>query len=577
MTKSSSTILIEYDINLSQIESHKELQLKADIVFGLKPHKYNESKFQYLFNDKFFSNASDHYSKTVNAFLVELISLSNIPELTFFTYFEPHPYSTHCIIFLILQIKQIYPNTKIIVLTASRPLKCLINKYNFPELADLELCYISPLSLAVKIKKYFLSITNRPFFLLMNIFFILKFFSGLMLFKAIYKTSTCKSDIIFISAGFKWWTREKGKPFCDYYYVNLFQRIKSNLKVNIHCLVSEFMYKSDCAEYTISNYIKCFDLFQCFGRAFKIFLKSLSHISPIIILSETQYFVKLFYYEILICFLKTHKPKLVIYYDEVYCLGKIVSLASFKAGIDSFGFQHAFSTYLHPTYKGLSTYEELQYLFPKFVFIYGNYARNLFTEYGYDANRLVEIGFDRGQMKNIPITETKRLKSNRVLYLDAPVDVFDKDFEKTFKLFDELYANKEKYHITELYYRYHPGCLELFDHQLFKNKYPDAIVIDPRISNLDDNITNVDCVIGFPTTALINSVCQKKVTISWNPYKYFNLHNFQHWGAQVVENLDDINWSLKADPTNVINEIKPKTDVIEFLKQNYFQSNDYAK
>jgi len=51
--------------------------------------------------------------------------------------------------------------------------------------------------------------------------------------------------------------------------------------------------------------------------------------------------------------------------------------------------------------------------------------------------------------------------------------------------------------------------------------------------------------------------------------RYFFLYDLRYWGAQIVGSLEDVDWNKKANPDNVIREIKPKVDLVKFLMAKY--------
>ena len=556
MEEKEKLILIEHDVERESLKKFKNLYSRAHVIYGLQPNEYSRTKFQYLRNKRFHTEAADDYANYINKELKEFYKRTNIKEMSILGYFEPHLNEPLFIFFLVRKIKELYPGYRIVMLTSSKVLEVLKDKYNFLKLDNVEVIY--------KFKfKSILIPQNRIDFILINMLNIVAFPFKLLIFKLKNKAGLLPEiDILYLSGGLRYWTKQKNGQIFDFYYANSFYRISSESLLKVWCLTPDITFDKNIVKYCMFKYIKIGTLFRIFYDSVNDFFKLLPYLKTVWMLTEKGFLKKIFFMKNLEIILNTFNPKAVIYYAEVYHSGKMKSLTSNGLNIDSYGFQHALDTYSHVTYKSLRLYKEIPELFPKYFFVYGTYSRNLFSNYGCPEDRMIEIGFDRIKLNNKVYGEIQRKKDKfKVLFIGQ---------ESWFnELFERLYQKRHRFPIDKLFFRSHPGFSMNFNGKNFLNQYPDAALINSKTSNLDENIREVDCVIGCYSTSLLNAIHQRKITVSWQPYGLEDLLDLRYWGAQIIGSLEDIDWNKKANPDNVIQEIKPKIDLVRFLEVKY--------
>lgn len=567
MEKKTKLILVEYDIGTDSFKKFKNLYLKASIIYGLKSTKHNKSKFKCLYNKKFYTEAADDYANYINEELKEFYKRTNIKEISILNYFGLASGRLLFIFFLIRKIKDTHPGFKIIMLTLNKVFKILKENYDFLKLNDVEIIYESKIRLNLKSMKSILIPRDKISFIFISILDGFTFLFKLVIFKLVIfklknKTDPSpKADILYLSGGFGYWIEHKNGQIFDFYYVNSFYKIALESSLKVWCLTPEMAFDKNMVKYCMFKYISIYTLFKIFYNSINDFFELLPYLKTVWMLIEEGFLNKIFFMKSLEIILNTFSPRAVIYYDEVYCPGRMRSLILNKLSIDSYGFEHALDTYSHITYKSLRLYKEMPELFPKYFFVYGTYSKNLFSSYGYPENRMIEIGFDRIKPNKVYKEIQRERGKLKVLFIGQ-----DSWFNE---LFEELYQKRDKFPIDKLFFRPHPGFLLSFNEKNFLNQYPDAILINSKTSNLNENIRDVNCVIGCYSTSLLNAIHQRKITVSWQPYGLEDLLDLKYWGAQIVESLEDVDWNKKANPDNVIREIKPKVDLVKFLMAKY--------
>lgn len=559
MKNKLKSIVVDYNLEASNIERLKKIYLDADTVYGLIPNKYSKSKFKHLYNKNFYSKVVDEFGDYVNEELKHNYKETNLKELSVLDYFEPHTKNPLFFLFFVREIKGIYSNHKIVVITSNKVIKILKGMCDFLKLSNVEIIYNHKVELNLKFFKSILIPRNKITFIFANSLSSLFFLYRLLVFKLKYRTNAPeKIDILYVLTEFRCWTRQKNGTFFDYYYANSFHKIVSESSLKVWCLTFDITFDKDLVSYSMFNYINLHSLFGVFFNSIRDFFKLLPYLKNIWMLRERSLLRKIFFMKNLEFLLNSLEPKAVIFKEEVYSIGRMISLILNKLNIDSYGFQHATVTYFHPTYKNLKLYKEIPELFPKYFFIYGSYSENLFSNYGYPKDRMIKIGFDRIEFNNIYRITQKPKDKVKVLFIGG--------FEWFNELFGELYQKMHKFPIEKIFFRPHPGLLLNFNVKKFLNQYPDAVLIDPNTLDSDDNIREVDCVIGL-STCLLNAIYQRKITVSWQPYGLEDFYDLRYWGAQIVESLEGIDWKKKSNPDNVIREIKPEVNFVKFLEK----------
>jgi len=560
LEEKTKLILVEYNIKIDNLKKFKDLYSKAKIIYGLAPNKYNKTKFKHLYNKNFYSEAADDYANYMNKELKSIYKRTNIKEISILDHFQQ--IQSLFIFFLIRKTKELYPDYKIVILTSSKILKILKDKYDFLELGNVEVIYESKVRLNLKSIKSILILQNKISFIFINILNISFFLFKLLIFKLDNKAGFLpKIDILYLSPGFMYWTEQTDSQIFDFYYANSFYKITSESPLKAWCLTLDIVFNKNIVKYCIFKYIKIYTLFKTLYDSIKEFFKLLPYLKTIWMLTEKGFLKKIFFIKNLEIILNTSRPKGIIYYDEVYGFGRVISLAANKLVIDSYGFQHALDTYFHITYKSLKLHRNIPMIFPKYFFVYGSYSKNLFSSYGYPENRMIEIGFDRIKLNKVYRKTQREKEKLKVLFIGQGSWINE--------FFEELYQKRHKFPIDKLFFRPHPSYLSIFNEKNFLDQYPDAVLINSKTSDLNKNIRDVDCVIGCFSTSLLNAIYQRKVTVSWQPYGLEDLLDLRYWGAQIVESLEDIDWNKKANPGNVVREIKPKVDLVKFLEAKY--------
>lgn len=535
---------------------------EADIIFGLgSPPPTACHKYQHLYNKDFFFEAADLYSTHINNELLQLSQKTNIDEISLLNYFEPHPDQFQFIFFLVKVIGKHYHGSKISLLTSDRRVSILHKRSHYLNLENMEVIY----SFDFEKKEFWgpsiLVMTNKILFTIFNLFYLFLNVSLDLLFKILNPTQPpLITDAIFLSANFKYWsTQGAGQPI-DFYYAAPFKNLLTNFKWRLNCWTFTPSMNRNFTKNSIIYFCSIKTILRKLPTAIRLFFNALRFTDPHWLLNDHALLQKILNKLLLTDVLIAAKPKLLIYYDEVYSFGRIISQVANKISIDSYGFQHALNTYSHITYKNLRLFPKLPSLFPKFIYVYGPYTKKLYVDYGYPDDKLITIGCDR--IPAIPrITYPKintATKNMQLLYLGLPNDFFE-----------TFYNQKSHYEFRKITYRYHPGFLNEFNQKEFKLKYPDIFIIDSRNTSLDENIAESDCVLSLPTTALLNAISQSKVSICWLPCRMVDYLDFKRWGAQVVETLDTVDWTLKANPQYLQQELESQTDISTILESRY--------
>ena len=564
MDEKAKLVLVEYDIETDCLEKFKNLYSRADIVYGLRPTKYSKSKFTHLFNKRFYLKAADSYADYINKELKNVYRRTNMKETTMLDYFELLAGKSLFFLFLAREIKELYPGYKIVILTSSKMLKILKSKHNFLQLDKIKVIYQPEFRFNLRYLKSVLIPQSKIGFVFINALSSFIFLLKLLMFKLKTKPNSPFSvDILYLSASFRCWTRQENNRLFDFCYANSFYRIASESSLKVWCLTRDITSSANIVDYCMFKYLNIYDLFKAFCGSLRVFLSLLGHFKRAWMLTERGFLQKIVFARSLEVILNAFKPKAVVYYDEALSFGRMIGLAANKSGIDSYGFQHGIDTRFHVTYKSLKLYRYMPVIFPKYFFVYGPYSKSLFSDYGYPESRMIEIGFDRIKLTDTcnAHKEAKEGKKDKLKTLFIGQDPWFNE------LFEELYRKRDEFPISRLFFRPHP--LFPSDEEEFSANYPDAVLINSGTSELNENIKEVDCVIGYYSTSLINAIYQRKTTISWQPYGLEDLCELRYWGAQVVESLETIDWNEKGNPDNVVREVEPKADLVKFLKQKY--------
>lgn len=571
-------IIVEYKLENYCINELKDMYEKSHIVFGLKPNIFSKNKFLHLYNKKIYRNASDNYSKFINIEFIKYYKKTRNPLLILLDYFEPHISKSIFVLFLIKEIKKKYSNEKIILFTSDKKLKFLYdNKIIDVSNLDIKLLYF-PIKWQNK-KFNFSSVISLIgsnyknkliYYYIFNYIYLFYFILKVVLFKIKFGENNSKSidnRILFVSNSFSHWDISIIKKFfMDRYYSKVLYKLKidASMKNKIRVITIDFTTNNKLVKYSIYNYIKLNNILSLIPQVLTYFHEISKISNNFYKISESSLLVKIFNMFIIKKILLNQKPKAIIYYDEVYWSGKMLSVISNSLNIDSYGFQHAFDSYHHITYKTLRISKEVKEVFPKYFFVYGPYSKKLFSSYGYPKDKIIEIGFDRIENINYlkPIIRDK-LNKKKVLFLSINSTIY--------VLLEELIKKKDFLNIISIACRPHP--LTSINKEKFMSKYPEILLINPKKSSLDKNINTVDCVIGNSSTSLINAIYQKKIVISFQPFGVEDFYDLKYWGAQVINNINEINLNIEntTNSVNVLKEITLKNDIVFILKNKYFK------
>jgi hypothetical protein len=560
MRKKSPLIIVESDEDIP-VEKLSSIYENAEIIYGFKPSEKRPEKFYYLFNKKIYTKAADKYVDYINDEFRAIFKQKNNHKIALLNYFTPHRTSPLFIFFLIKEIHYLHPTHSILVISSNKIILNIYKRFNPLNLKNIEIIFKSRSSLRWLIDDYFKKSPFKSIFLINNIIRGFIWLLQIIKFKYTNSTQQLKTvDLLLLSRGFRYWQKWKCDQFMDFYYSSFMNKINKGSSLTAYCLTHEIKSNTAYKNYSMANYLPLRSLLKLLVKSLIDCLKMIPNLKSIWVLHERNFFEKLIFTELLEATLKVIRVRAVIYYDEVYSLGKLANFILKKMGIDSYGFQHGIDTYSHLTYKSYRLYKQIPELFPQYFFIYGSYSEKLFCLYGYSVNKMIKIGFDRlGVSDRVSKKETKRTVKSDVLFIGQR--------SWSNEAFYELHQQRYMLPIRRLFFRPHPSFPILSDS--FESTYPDAILLNSEKTNVIDDIANVDCVIGFFSTSLLTAIYLRKITVFWQAYGVEDLLDMNYWGAQVIDSLDQIDWTKKADPRNVLEECSPRTDIAEFFEKKY--------
>lgn len=562
MPKNSPLIIVECD---DQIDEAMLVHLyrEAKIIYGLQPNIFSKNKFRHLFNKDFFHSAVDSYGKIVSDEFLSHYPNKLDHKLAFLSYFTPTILSPLLFYFLIKKIQELYPQHFIKVISTRRNIIEICRKFNPRPLNNIEFLYRPVKVLRYKISNYLLSNPSVIYFILKNLLICLKWIIKSILLKFKYPTQHPRNiDILFFSSGFRYWNRSQSRKKMDFYYARLIDKINSKSCLKAFCMAQDLTYDLNCIKHSIPYYMPFKILLRSILISLYDFMRMVPKLKPRWIICEINLYRKFLLIKQLEYILNISGARAVIYYDEVYTSGKIVSYIANKLKVDTYGFQHGIDTYSHPTYKMLRYYKRAPEFFPRFFLVYGPYSEKLFSDYGYPIENILKIGLDRLGI-DTSITNHKGnsggLKQSNLLFVgEAPW------INENFKA---LYKNRHRYPIRKLFFRPHPSFpVNPVD---FKRIYPNAILVDCYKTSISDNIRDIDYVVGSSSTALWTAIVQKKITVCWLAYGIDDSSDMNYWGAQIVDSLAQISWARKANPQMVLEECISTVDIVAYLERKY--------
>ena len=257
----------------------------------------------------------------------------------------------------------------------------------------------------------------------------------------------------------------------------------------------------------------------------------------------------------------------VIYQDEVFSFGRLIALACQNSNIETIGVQHAMIAKAHPTYKFFNLYNEYPQLFPKKMLVYGSVVANLLANRGYPRSQLHEIGSKRiYNSTKIEPNNLRKQKKYDLLYLSPKI---------IYELQQVLPEFGSKRILIRQHPNYHSVCM--FDDisiDEFKNEYPNIDVENSKDVSMKDSLQSVDIVFSKAhTTAFFDAVLSEKVCVLLTTKELGDYYDLGKWGVQVVHDLKNVDWTKRADPTRLIEELKPK----RFFQKNSASLNKVTK
>jgi hypothetical protein len=342
--------------------------------------------------------------------------------------------------------------------------------------------------------------------------------------------------------------RYQDGDYMDRILVDLYQQIKSdNPSIIIADILGRFSFLKWVSFFQfitmiIFSVFKWFKMFRLMDSRYKyyviIFLPALIW----------QFALKMI--------IKQYAFSKIIYHNEVYIFGRLVALACRDSNIETIGFQHAMVAKPHPTYTFFNFYKDYPQLFPQKMLVYGSVIANLLAERGYPSNQLYKIGCKR--IYNSIKTDSNNLKKQKeydVLYL-SPGDMV------------ELQQVLPTFVSKRIIIRQHPNYFPVFmfedmDVTTFKEECPNIDVQNSREETLGDSVQSVDVVFSLsPTTAFFDGILAKKVCVLFTTKELGDFYDLGQWDVQVVTDLKDVDWTKRADPTALIDELRPREYVL---------------
>lgn len=548
-------ITIVVDLNEKYLNQISSILKNSRIIYGLSPDGLPTNKFQHIYNKDFFIKASNDYVEYVNENFLLSFKSEQLLESVLLDAFEPFQGNVEHIAFLITEICRNNVSEQVVFISSDCRYKVYFenNSLNFG--SHFEVKFYFDLKTIILLNFYRL-LKGEFFYQLFNIFSLFIYIIKILKHRGKSDISKFKNKVLFLSRSFKYWDQTiVDEYFMDRYYSALFYKLTNtiNVKDRVTILVTERAHKKSETFFSIFGLIS----FRGFVACYFMTIKALRHLTKNLdmkyLILNPLVAIRIFMKVALEKTLIKINPLVLIYYDEVYWWGKMISFIANNLGIKTYGYQHALDSQHHVTYKTLKLFKKIPYIFPNYFFIYGNYSKKLFSEYGYDEKRLIEIGFDR--ISTISQSIDRESNYQNVLYIGQNKWVND--------LFEIVYQIESK-NLKNIYFRPHP--LIPIDKELFQQKFPKAILIDVKKSTLDEDIQKVDCIIGCFSTSLINAVLQKKAVVCYLPYGLEDLNDFRYWGIQTVTDIKNIDRSILSDQEKLLAEITPKIDALTYIK-----------
>lgn len=548
----STKLIIIEDIGLDQkfISKHKKHYNSAEIVFGTSPHTLSQNKFFHILHKDFYETVINDYTDFLDNKLEKAVD--KIGDEAFgFDFFEGHIYKPLFFSFFVQNIIRKYPNHCIKFITKRFVTASIVALENRD--SGFEIFYRFN---AILRSRFFIQIR----FMTLSLINLASLLLKLCLFKlqGNYRIIGQQIDIVYVSGAFKYWKKYEN-DYIDYYYKTSFDELSKTGKVRPICLTTDISISNHLRKHSMFNFISLIESLKHAYGVLLFFFAQCPKFDLELRVSEVFVLRWIFITRSLGCILKKIKPHALFYYDEIYAFGRPINVLAHNLKIEAYGFQHALNSSCHVTYRFFSNFKKYPRAFPTRFFVYGEYSLKLYSNYGYSFEKMIPIGFERIDVSSSTEKFSIKKKKFDTLFIGSG-DSFDSYFEK-------LYRLKESLPLDKIYFRPHPR--EKFNIEEFSQKFPEAILINTDQVNIDESIAMVDCVIAIASTTLINSIYQNKISVCWLPDKMIDFYDLNYWGAQVVEDLKEINWDQYASSDKILNEIHSTLSIKDYFLNRF--------
>ncbi|MBI1307982.1 MAG: hypothetical protein GC181_15365 [Bacteroidetes bacterium] len=508
-----------------------------DVYYSFLEKNYPSTKYLNLVNDKFYTSA---VVKASNFLQEELHNLDK-REVEFcwlLNHFSFEYTSEVLYLFILKELRILFPKTSITVIPSSRKCLALIHEENKNQ--NNPFLIHSDNSIPIK---------SRPFWIAINISFLLGFLLKIIRIRS-RNILELKDKWLLFSARNALVKRKNA--WCDTYIYHLESRLEKG-----HLNYKKTTLETDSESFGLTSIFsyasKVSAIKTCLGCIGK-YIKTARKLPALFQLEDRTFLNRIARVTLLKNILHSSNSAGVLSYSDFYIQGRIIFNAANHTKTPTVAFQHALYDTHHLTTYFSGFYDLKQDIFPNYYMIYGPYSRKIFCDYGFPDNKMFEVGFDR--MPDFEINAVTKMRSVVFLGVGHNYDV----------AFEYLYKNKDQLGIEKLIYRPHPR--ERKSNSELINAFPSIVISDPDVISLEETLNEVNHVIGFYSTSMLTALGMHKNVIMYLPHEFMQVGFSSYFGLQVVDKLENINWDLNKINYNLVEkEIHGSNRDIELLKK----------